>query len=175
MTTVTAERSVDLTDRIGVNAHLNWEGAAAFQYVDPVKVETALDYLGIDLVRAGTPDPVRAEVLSRYDYLVKSGIEFNLGTHPNNSPTTQVSYFRNFVSKYPGSVVSFELPNEIDLWPVTYNGMTGHEGARAYSNEIVRQVYADPLLQNIPVLNYTVGKEQPTNYSDADYGNLHHY
>nr|WP_246805571.1 calcium-binding protein [Rhizobium leguminosarum] len=76
-----------------------------------------------------------------------------------------------FVQSHPGSVVGIEGPNEVNNWPVSYDGLSGQAAAVAYQKDLSAAVNADPLLKNIPVLGFT----GYTVASASDYTTIHTY
>ena len=79
-------------------------------------------------------------------------------------------------------MLAIEGPNEVNIWPVTYNGVSGPAGAVEYQTALYSAVRADPTLNNIPVYNMTLGTADANAFkqlgnlsSVADYGNIHPY
>ncbi|SFL49006.1 calcium-binding protein, partial [Methylobacterium pseudosasicola] len=169
MTQPTAVRSDDLINSFGVATHINYTDG---QYLNVTKDISALQYLGLDHVRDAAPNP-------NYDYTgqvhlgaaADAGIKFTFVANDPN-PALVVQRIHDFVVAHPGSVVGIEGPNEVNNWPVTYNGQSGTAGAQAYQQALFNAVNNDPLLKNIPVLGFT---DYPVHASASDWNNIHPY
>ena len=83
----------------------------------------------------------------------------------------------------PGSIAAIEGPNEINNWPLTYNGATSILGAEAFQKDLYSAVHADAHLLGVPVVYFTSyqdvsdgpGLNPATKPGYADYDNAHPY
>ncbi|MBB3591263.1 Ca2+-binding RTX toxin-like protein [Rhizobium sp. BK529] len=89
----------------------------------------------------------------------------------DDTPDIVVQRLHAFLDAHPGSIVGIEGPNEVNNWPVSYNGLSGEAAALAYQKDLFNAVNADPLLKNIPVLGFT----GYTVASSNDYTTIHTY
>ena len=161
---------------VGVNIHM-WETSAPYGNV--TSVETALSYLGINNVRDNFWSSDQPALAS----LAGAGYKLDLAIAPASEDIpTYVSLLDAFVKAHPSSVASIEGPNEIDIWPPTYNGGTTVPDAALYQKAFYTAVRADTSFNAIPVFNLTVGSLNTAVFtalgnlsSAADYGNIHPY
>ena len=165
----TAVRAADFLSTLGVAAHINYTDG---QYVDISKDLSALQYLGISHVRDAAPNPnFDPTGQIHLGIAADAGLKFTfIANDPD--PNLVVSRLHAFLIAHPGSVVGIEGPNEVNNWPVTYNGLTGTAGAQAYQQVLYNAVNADPLLKHIPVLGFT---DWPVHASASDQNNIHPY
>ncbi|TCZ63633.1 carbohydrate-binding domain-containing protein [Roseicella aquatilis] len=164
-----ATRATDFLSTLAVNTHFDQAG----QYDDLTQGIASLNYIGIKIIRLGAPtssgDYAEAEALA------KAGMKFNLVVHPEVSPQANITAIHNFVAAHPGAVLSIEGPNEVDLWPVNYNGQSGMAAAQAYQQVVYDLVNADPLLKDLPVYNFSWGVGAPNQTGASDVTNVHAY
>ncbi|RAK60736.1 hypothetical protein DJ021_13420 [Phenylobacterium hankyongense] len=113
--------------------------------------------------------------------LMSQGIHFDLWTDKSDM-TTFLNQAHNLEVAHPGGVLAIEGPNEVDGWPVSWNGQSGYAGSDAYQKSLFSSVNADPVLANKPVYLLTVSGMTPSKYqavgdmhASADYGNVHIY
>jgi hypothetical protein len=184
---VKAIRVDDFLDTMGVNTHISWIGAGS-SWANWGNIQTALHYLDIDHVRDGIP--FQGWTLPFYQKLAaEEGVKFNLLTSLDFSKTgsfsSDLTQMAALERSHPGSVETIEGPNEINYWPLSYQGSdTGTNLAlgRDIQKLLYDQVNADPVLKDVEVINLTVGgltQQQASvlgNMSDrADYGAWHTY
>jgi Ca2+-binding RTX toxin-like protein len=86
------------------------------------------------------------------------------------------------VKAHPGSVSSIKGANEVNNWPITYNGSTGLPAEASYQQAMFNAVNADPTIANIPVFNLSIGSGSASAFtglgnmaSAVDYGAPHAY
>ena len=167
------------TQSIGVNVDMDFFDTP---YASSSTVVTSLNYLGINQVRDALPatDPVS---FAPYLVLAADGIKFDLFVqqHTTNMATV-IANLDYFAQQDPGALASIEGPNEVNLYPITYNGQGGLAGAAALQAALYTAVRADSDLTGIPVYALTLGgasAKQEQRLSDlssyADYGNAHVY
>ncbi|HTR15958.1 MAG TPA: hypothetical protein VMI52_02860 [Acetobacteraceae bacterium] len=182
----TAERAADFVDALGVNIHTTYidtsygevnpnvpPGSPGSLQPDPTKIENALAYLGIDRVRDTAPD-INSWTLSMYETEAAAGMKFDFVIPGGTVDLPGVmAGIDDIASKYPGSVVAVEGPNEVNGWPVTYDGQTGMAAAAALQKAIYAEVTSDPHLKGVPVYALTLGGATPDQY--APLGDLSAY
>nr|WP_294547299.1 cellulase family glycosylhydrolase [uncultured Rhodopila sp.] len=115
---------------IGVNTHI---ATGVANYESGATDLTDLRYPGAANVR----DSYNPSNESVYTALGQAGIKFDLETYAGGHLTTsslqsELSSFHQLNSAAPGMVAALERPNEINNWPVTYNGATSLNSAVAY-------------------------------------------
>jgi hypothetical protein len=168
-----AVRTADFVDSVGVNTHVGWLDTT---YADIAQVAAHLAYIGVHNIRDGITS--RAAI-PRLATLGRAGIRANLML-PNGN-IANINHNLAEVKLLHFMLRSIEGPNEIDLAPVQYQGLTGYRAAVALQRALYTKVRADPFMANIPVLQFTLGNwgryiELGTNVSAyADFANIHYY
>ena len=177
-TSTTALSTAGFVDSIGVNIHMPYDWTA---YGNLNLVEQSLGYLGVDNVRDSLVP--WSQIQPKYQALMDLGYHFDfiLPIASIDIPG-YVSLVDSYVKKDPGGVLAIEGPNEVNIWPVTYNGVSGPAGAVQFQTALYYAVRADPALNNIPVYNLTLGTADANAFkqlgnlsSVANYGNIHPY
>jgi Ca2+-binding RTX toxin-like protein len=165
---------------LGVQTHLPYTDS---QYANWQNVLADLQYLGISNVRDRVQNIYTGGGGGKhYDPLADAGIKFDFVVSRESDPNFTIQRIRDFVTKHPGSLTMMEGPNEIDSWPVSFDGQTGLAGAVAYQTWLYNTLKADPLLKDIPLANlsfstgwsgytYRIGDMSGV----VDYGNAHTY
>lgn len=153
MATPTVTRATDLISTFGVDTHINYTDG---QYRDLGATLADLKYLGIGRVRDAAPDatsdPYGQMHLSE---AADAGLKFLFIASGDQDPAEVVTQLHDFVVKHPGSITSVDGPNEINNWPITYQGQSGEAGALAYQRQLFTLMNADPLLRDIPISGFT--------------------
>ena len=152
---------------LGVNVHLEYTDG---KYASTTNVLSDLSYLGIAHVRDAVLNPGN-QGQSSYDTLAAAGIKFDL-FFQGVSLSSTLKLVDGLVARHPGSVTTIEGPNEINNFPVTYNGQSGNSAAIAYQNALYTAAHADASLKGVPVANFT---SYPALAGSADYANFHSY
>ena len=141
-------------------------------------VENSLAYLGIVNVR----DNYLPSSLAGFTALVNAGFHLDLAIPPAVTTAAYVSAVDAFNAANPGGIIALEGPNEVNIWPVTYNGGTTLADEAAYQKSFYAAIRADAHLNNIPVYDLTIGSGDPTVFqalgnlsSAANYNNIHPY
>jgi len=159
------ERAADFIDALGVNIHLNQAGDGS------AAVIAEMAYLGLTNVRsAGIGPKTSPSQIAAFGQLASAGLKFDWLT--GGALDATVSDLDAFVSAHPGSVAAIEGPNEVNNFPITFNGLTGTAAAVAYQDALYAAVKANPLTASIPVLNFT---DSPEAAGAADAVNGHPY
>lgn len=169
--TPTVAQSAETFDElIGVNVHMGYDWTL---YNDVALVESDLAYLGVNHVR---DELLNFSNQTTYQQLAADGIKFDfiLPTYTGSPNTTNVPQFISMVAAleqaYPGSVTAIEGSNEVNIWPVSYDGGTTLADDALLQQALYAAVQADPSLSGIPVYNLTLAYTDPTQY--AQLGNL---
>lgn len=187
MAAQTPIRAADFIDSVGINTHLSWGGSTS-AYANRTAVLEAIDYLGVSFIRDGSP--TEGWTMPLYRTLADKGIQFNIVvTGPEvtqyGSYAKDLQRIETLLKTHPDAVVSIEGLNEINMFGVTYNGVnTAHDISigRALQAKLHAEVNARALLDDIPILNLSVGgltAQEAAKLGDltawADYGNWHVY
>lgn len=159
-----------LLDSIGVTIHINFTDGA---YADVRKVSDDLAWAGVHHVREGAP--AESIPLSSYLWLAQHGAKFNfviLGDIDNS-----LRQLDRFAALAPDSIAAVEGPNEIDNFPITYNGLKGDAAGLAAQRAIYAHVHGSAQLKGVPVYDmtgYGIAKVD-TRANAADFANHHVY
>ncbi|WP_430227220.1 calcium-binding protein [Paraburkholderia tropica] len=160
----------DFIDTLAVVTHVNYTDGA---YVNVHNVADDLAWLGVrhvrDFVPGGSPP------FDSYVYLARRGVKFNFLVRTNIDESIAQAAALN--TAVPGSVAAIEGFNEIDNFPVTYNGLKGAAAGLALQREIYARVHGTPALTGVPVYDVTGydPKLVDTRARSADYANTHVY
>lgn len=186
MTSTTTLTTADFIDAMGVDTHIPYTDGG---YADIGKVIADLSYLGISNVRDGITDgQFGSAPMSSYVAMARAGIRFTIVADNGLAPTTagvayEIGLLDRLVAAIPGSVVAAEGANEINNWPVTFDGQTGLDGALALQRDIYSSVHSDPTLAGVAVDYLTgyaagavpAGPDPSTTPGLADFDNQHPY
>lgn len=162
-----AVRAKDFVESIGVNVHVEYTDG---KYANAANVVKDLAYLGVDQVRDASLN-VNNEGQDSYGVLANAGIKFDMMLE-GTSITSSLKLLDSFVAAHPGSISAIEGLNEINNWPITYNGLTGNAAGVAYQNALYSAVKADASLSKLPVFNLT---NDTSLAAKADFANVHAY
>jgi hypothetical protein len=172
---------------LGINTHLAYQGTA--YYGQPQSVISALQYLGINTIRDQPPgythDPTTTVANGA---VAAAGVQFDallIGGGPVDITDT-IAGLVAFQQAYPGSIAAIEGPNEINGWPITYEGLTDTYAAGVQvTQDLWTAVQSNPPLEAVPVyaltLSYGItgvvaGEEQLGDLAPyVTYGNAHIY
>ncbi len=89
----------------------------------PEKVAYAMDYLGLDMIRTRAPQQ-GADSWRIYKAVAAYGYRFLFTHRLNRDPAIEAADIAAFNQLFPGQVLAYEGPNEPDLNPVSFAGMT---------------------------------------------------
>src|SRR6478735_769955 len=124
-TSTSALSAAGFVDSIGVNIHLPYDWTA---YSNLNMVEQSLGYLGIDNVRDSLVP--WSQTQPKYQALMNLGYKFDfIIPIASIDIPGYVSLVDSYVKNNPGGVLAIEGPNEVNIWPATYNGVAGPAGA----------------------------------------------
>ncbi len=153
--TVTPLSTESFLSTLGADTHIAYTDGG---YANIPNVIGDLQYLGITQVRDGITNGQNGSApLSSYIAMAQAGIHFTfiIETSSTADLQYQLSLINQVEVAVPGSVTAIEGPNEINNEPVTYNGVTGLQGALNLQQDIYAAVQADPLLAGVPVDYFT--------------------
>lgn len=139
-----------------------------WQYENATKTVAVLKDLGITHVRDGFVGLGHRGI----EHAAQQGIKFTINIGPGTNFKTLFPRLEAWIHKYPGSIAAIEGPNEVNNWPVKYEGKTGTEGAQAFQRDLYAGVKSRPALKDIPVVGLT---SWPVFQNDSDIGNIHAY
>ncbi|WP_090681907.1 calcium-binding protein [Paraburkholderia phenazinium] len=164
---MSADRFVD---SIAVNTHLNYTDGA---YAKLKNVRDDLVWLGVRHVRDATPGG--SAPISSYAYLADSGIKFDFVVRDEVAHALAQIKVAEAASR--GSVEAVEGFNEINNWPIAYDGLKGDAAGLAAQQAIYAFVHGNASLATIPVYDLTGYEVLPvtTRAGSADYANQHVY
>lgn len=172
---MTAQRSQDMLDGIGVNTHMAYTDTA---YGDVDRVNRSLHYIGVhqvrNLLQSQSKDPAGHIHLDRLAATCDCRFDF---TAKDPRIDVVIAWLDAFEAKFPGQILAVEGPNEVNHWPVDFNGVSGRDGAIAYQAALYKAVHADPKLAGVPVYSLTgVAGSSAQDVSDrVDDANEHPY
>ena len=172
---------------LGINTHLGYGNTP--YYGQSQNVISALRYLGINTIRDQPPgythDPTTADANAA---VAAAGVQFDALVVGNGAVdvTDTIAEVAAFEQAYPGSIAAIEGPNEINAWPITYEGTTDTYAAGVQvTQDLWAAVQSNPSLEAVPVyaltLSYGItgvaaGEQQLGNLAPyATYGNAHIY
>lgn len=163
---------------IGVNTHMIYTDGA---YIKSENVLQDLKFLGISHVRDALPGSENQAAMIGRDALkrmVYARIKLNLFSLSGWTPAS-LAWLRTLEGAVPGSIASIEGYNEIDNFPVGYEGQTGPAAAAAGQKALYGAVKSDPDMKHIPVLDLTgraaIAKDTASLTGEADVMNTHAY
>ena len=170
MSATNAIRAADFTQTMGVDTHINFTDSG---YADIKADLNALQYLGINYVRDEAPNPDYDPTgQAHLGDAATAGVKFVFFAQGGVDPSVVTQRLHDFEAAHPGSIVGIEGPNEVNNFPVHYQGLDGAAAAQAYQSALFSAVNSDPLLHDIPVLGFT---DYPFYGSASDWNNLHPY
>ena len=162
-------RAEEFLDSIAVNLHLPYTDGG---YMSGSETLRALNYLGVRFVRDHAIGPkMQPESLQNFEKFGAAGISFDMIVNGGDIPRN-LANLSAYEQKHPGAIHAIEGPNEVNNWPVSYDGKTGTAGAVAYQQALYDAVKADPVLKDVPVYNFT---NWPYSAGKSDFANIHPY
>jgi len=163
----TVIRSEAFVNAEGVNTHVNYNDGA---YANVTNVINDLAYLEITHVRDGMNSLWQ---FGSYESVAAAGIKFTLvvgggsfsatsGTPGDPSLNQRIGYINSLEQATPGSIFAIEGTNEINNFPIVFNGL-GKSGvgtdelnaALALQRALYAVVHSDPALHGVPVDYFT--------------------
>lgn len=163
---------------LGINLHIEYTDG---KYADAARVLSDLEYIGVRNVRDYIPNPKAwqppGQALQAMQLLAAHGIRFDFIADGNASLPVAMQQLDALLAIYPGLANSVEGPNEINNFPVHYEGQPNQQAAEAFQRALYRAVHADPRLHGVPV--YFMTGAAPINLHTspglADVANTHPY
>jgi hypothetical protein len=121
-----AARAASFINSIGINVHMEYTNGA---YANVTNVISDLAYLGITNIRDQLPQagsssiPIQNEATA-LNTMAADGIKFDLGIYTTDVQA-DIASLNAMETADPGSIIAVEGPNEVNNFPVSYNGATG--------------------------------------------------
>ena len=170
MSAINAIRAADFIQTMGVDTHIDFTDSG---YANIDADLNALQYLGINHVRDESPNPDFDPVgQTHLGDAANAGVQFVFFAQGGVDPSVVAERLHDFAAAHPGSIIGIEGPNEVNNFPVRYQGLDGADAAQAYQGALFSAVKSDPLLHDIPVLGFT---DYPFYASASDWNNTHPY
>ena len=179
-TSVQPMTAAEFINTLGVNTHTS-TGANGYSNIPAVISD--LQYLGISNVRDGDNGS-----LSNLITMAQAGIKFDFLLAGGGAMTTsglqqEFAIIDQVSQAVPGSVAAVEGANEVNNFPITYNGVGGLQGAVNMQAAIYAMAHSDPSLPCAAVYYFTgynvgsdgAGPNPAITCGLADYDNQHPY
>ena len=147
-------RASDLIEMIGVNVHMGYTDGA---YVRADNVLADLKFLGINHIRdvlRGIESQPALQARAALKGLVHNNIRLNIFC-PTGWDATSVAWLRSLETAVPGAIASIEGYNEINNFPVTFEGQSGAAAAKAGQKALYETIKSDEVLKHVPVIDMT--------------------
>lgn len=158
------QTTVAFVNSLGVNVHVEYTDG---KYANVTNVINDLRYLGVSNVRDATLNPGN-QGQSSYDALAASGVKFDLfmqGTDLSSS----FALVDAFIARHPGAILAIEGPNEVNNFPISYQGVGGDQGAVNYQAALYAKVHSDAALSGVKVFNLTTWPDLTGASDDANF------
>ena len=180
MATTSTMTAAEFLSTLGVNTHTS-TGAA--NYGNIPEVISDLQYLGISNVRDGDNGSLAnlitmAQAGIKFDFLMAGG-----GAITTSHLQQEFTVINQVSQAVPGSVAAVEGANEINNFPITYNGVGGLQGAVNMQEALYSMAHSNSSLPGISVYYFTgynagsdgVGPNPAATSGLADYDTQHPY
>jgi hypothetical protein len=187
-----AKPDINFLDSIGADSAIDSRGETLANTIK------CAEYTGIHWFRAGIEGDMQVQTFVTAHK--QAGLQFDwcIGSAGSNVDKL-ISTAHQIEVLSPGTILSFEGPNEPNNWGITYQGQSGGKDGTwlpvaKLQNAIYTSVKSDPILKNIPVwgisengaevdnvgLQYLTiptgaGCLMPDGTKFADYANVHNY
>jgi len=152
-------KAAALIASFGVDTHIPYTDGG---YANLNTIAADLAYLGVWNVRDGISQGIGGSApLSSYIWLANKGVKFTFLTGSGGTWTdATLQGFLGLVDQVneavPGSVVAVEGPNEINNFPMTFDGVGGLQGAVNCQAALYAAAHADPNLPGV-IVDYFTG------------------
>jgi hypothetical protein len=175
-TVVTKTTTASFLDSLGVNIHTNYTDGG---YKNAANILADINYLGIYHARDNVPNingglPY-VHGRQSMEMLMGAGVQFDMAFASKRDIQEQIDMVKSLKATHPDSIVAVEGPNEINNFPVTYQGLTGETAALNYQRDLYSMVHADSALSGIPVYFLTGASQQSTIAGLGNFANDHPY
>ena len=163
-------------DSLGVNVHMEYTDG---KYANVNNVLKDLNYLGITHVRDGVPSPnwmPPGQGVAAINTLAAAGVKFDIVVGGPDLAANMLQLV-SLETAHPGMLSAVEGPNEINNWPITYQGFTGQTAATRFQGDLYKAIHGNSLLNRLPVYYLTGGSPAnlKVNNGLADATNEHPY
>lgn len=176
-------RAKDFVASLGINTHA---GFFIDGYQNSSLIVESLAYLGINTVRDALP--LSGDAVPVLEAMARAGIKFDIVASAEVAAlgASGISAFLGAIKELnaekPGSVISVEGLNEVNLYDVSYNGKTAVAAGADFQRDLYTAVKADATLGKLKVLNLSIGLDSAEDYAAlgdmgqySDYANVHAY
>lgn len=163
-------RSATFVASIGVNIHLPILNSPT----NTSATLSALSYLGIGTVRS----PIGGALLqsgSIASRLADAGIHFDALLGGYKTPAENIAALTSFARAHGGAITAIEGPNEINNWPITFNGLTGAQAGVAFVNAAAAAAKETQELANAHFYDLTGAPTTDTATDASGFTNIHVY
>ena len=169
---------------LGVCTHIPYTDGG---YANIPNVIADLQYLGIKNVRDGLSNGQNGSApLTSFEQVAVSGVRFTLvgiggGAQTTSTLQANLALIRQFQTAVRGATLAVEGPNEVNNWPITYNGVGGLDGAIAIQKDLYSMVHQNGALAGVSVDYFTgydmlgIGPNPATTAGLADFNTSHPY
>jgi hypothetical protein len=114
---------------MGVATHIDFTDSG---YADIGADLNALGYLGINQVRDESPNPDLDPLgQTHLGDAANAGVKFIFFAQGGVDPSVVAQRLHDFAAAHPGSITGIEGPNEVNNFPVSYQGLDGPDAAQA--------------------------------------------
>src|ERR1700712_3015790 len=166
-------RTSDFITTLGINTHIG-----SNPYNNPTQIKALLTYLGINNVRQSSPiDPTG---FNNIELLGQLGAKIDLIIN-GGGPVDLAGAMQNVYGLAP-YLNAVENVNEVNIWPISYDGLTGVNAAVALQKDLYAAVRAEPSLADAAVYIFTLGGVDPAAFpamgdlsAYTDFANIHSY
>lgn len=172
LVTLQARTTGEFVRSVGVNTHLDFVWSS---YRDLAGVTAALSYLGVDNVRDAITGPAS---VGRFQALHRDlGVMFDFFIAPGS---TTVAWQLEQIRGAAAITRAVEGPNESDIYPRSYAGLTGLPAAAAIQRDVYTFVHGSAALAGVPVIQSSFARAASFDAfgnlaAFADYANTHTY
>lgn len=150
---VQAITAAQFLSSLGVNTHFN-NNTGGNAYTNVAVIESELQYAGFQYARDNiyptefaTLEKVNKDIGTKFDVIVS-------GDPVYTTQIADIKYDSSFIAEIEG-------PNEIDIWPVTYSGVTSFSAGASLQKQLYATLKGTPALASLPIDSLTI--------SDASY------
>jgi hypothetical protein len=164
-------RSSEFVGSIGVAAHLSLYGTPA----RAAQAVSAVQYLGISGMRT-TFSAALVQPGGVADKLAAAGVRFDVLMGGAGALADSVGFAATFAKAHPHSLAALEGPNEINNWPITFNGLSGVKAGIAFTDALAGMARSNPWLAGADIYDFTgASRTAATSADAAGFTNIHPY
>lgn len=163
-------RSSTFVSSIGLNVHMD----GFTTWANSQKLINALTYLGVANIRVVASEKF-VTTTGAMATLADAGIKFNMLMPSYIDPNLTMDLLKAFDAAHPDAIAAIEGPNEINNWPITYNGLEGTAAANAFIS-IATSAAVGTGLSDVKFFDFTGAPRSDEKTANAsDFINIHPY